>query len=162
MLAHIAKVRWLLGVGMVAAAWFYLAPTSLGGPVSFAVPDGTSMEPRLQRGELVILRASGDYEVGDVAAYRGKTLGRIVLHRIVATDGDRYIFKGDNNDWRDPERVPEQALIGKQWLAIPAGGVHALLIEDPRRMALVVALVGFVAAGGLGALWKDEEVSAQA
>ena len=73
---------------------------------------GTSMEPTLHAGDLVVVRPQDDYRVGDVVAYRSEQLGTIVLHRIIAREGDRYVFKGDNNSWIDEERPTADDLIG--------------------------------------------------
>ena len=85
-----------LSFALVGAAWWLLAPGQLGGSTSFATVDGTSMLPTFQRSDLVALRTTGTYRVGDVAGYRSRLLERVVLHRIVAIDGGRYSFKGDN------------------------------------------------------------------
>ena len=70
-----------------------------------------------------MVRPVSDYPVGDIVAYRSRQLHVTVLHRIVAiTRGGRYIFRGDNNSWRDPERVTREQLIGALWFAMPGLG----------------------------------------
>src|SRR5258705_12620813 len=71
------------GLAAVAAAWLMLAPIGFGGSTGYALVVGSSMEPRIQRGDLVLVRQSAGYGVGDVVAYRSAVLGRTVLHRIV-------------------------------------------------------------------------------
>src|SRR5205823_5144653 len=102
----------LVGVIALGAAWFFLAPRALGGSTSYVVTHGTSMEPRFRDGDLVIVRGTSDYRVGDVAAYQSTKLETLVLHRIVARDGNRYVFKGDHNSWLDPERPTRSQLVG--------------------------------------------------
>lgn len=41
------------------------------------------------------------YDVGDVVAYRNLQLDTVVLHRIVAREGERYVLQGDSNTWLD-------------------------------------------------------------
>ena len=60
------------------------------------------MQPRFHAGDLAIVRARSHYEVGHIVAYENLELGRIVLHRIIGRIGDRYVFKGDNNNFVDP------------------------------------------------------------
>ena len=62
------------------------------------------MLPQLKPGDLVLVRSSGHYRVGDVVAYRSEFLHRVVLHRIVRMSHGRYTFKGDNNAWLDPDQ----------------------------------------------------------
>ena len=42
------------------------------------------------------------------------------MHRIVALDGQRFVFQGVNNSWRDPDHPTQDLLLGKLWLRIPA------------------------------------------
>ena len=37
----------------------------------------------LDAGDLVLVRSTGSYEIGDVVAYRNADLHQVVLHRIV-------------------------------------------------------------------------------
>src|SRR6476660_3068751 len=93
-----------LGVGMAAlgAGWFFLAPPALGGDTCYVVTNGVSMHPRIHTGDLALVRPASAYHVGDIAAYHSRTLHVTVLHRIVAVTPHWYVFKGDNNSWRDP------------------------------------------------------------
>lgn len=133
---------------MLAACWWLLAPPALGGATSLALVDGTSMLPRLHRGDLVIVRSANAYRVGDVVAYRSRLLHRIVLHRIVGISGGRYTFRGDNNSWTDPEQPGKAALIGKQRLHIPRVGLAAEQLRRPVVAATIAALL--VLALGIG------------
>jgi signal peptidase I len=102
-----AGVGTVLTLAVLAAAWCFLAPPKLGGSTSFTTVDGTSMLPTLKRSDLVALRPAATYRVGDVVGYRSVLLGRIVLHRIVAIHDGRYVLKGDNNSFLDPDRPAE-------------------------------------------------------
>src|SRR3954471_12430061 len=106
----------------VACAWFFFAPSWLGGSTSYVVTEGVSMQPRFHTGDLAVVRSAADYRVGDVVAYHSHQLRNIVLHRIIGRDGDRYVFRGDNNDFRDPEHPTRSQLVGKLWLHLPGGG----------------------------------------
>lgn len=55
---------------------------------------GTSMRPTLIEGDEIILSREEDLKVGDVVLFR--YVGRHLLHRIVAIDGDRFTMRGDN------------------------------------------------------------------
>lgn len=130
-------------VGVVA-----LAAALMLGQLGMVTTSGISMEPRVEAGDLVVVRATGSYAVGDAAAYRSAQLDTVVLHRIVGVEGDRYVFQGDNNDWLDPEKPTLDDLIGKELLHIPSGGIWL------SRLTSAPLLAGFLAllfAGGLTA-----------
>jgi len=134
--------------GMLAAAWWFLAPPQLGGETSFTTVDGTSMLPALSRSDLVALRPRSSYRVGDVVGYRSTLLGRVVLHRIVAVSNGRYVFKGDNNSFRDPEHPLRSQLVGKLWFRVPSAGRAVSALHVPWVVAAIAALL--VLALGLG------------
>jgi signal peptidase I len=124
---------------VLAAGWWLLAPPALGGSTSLVTVDGTSMLPSLKRDDLVALRGSDSYRVGDVVGYRSTLLGRVVLHRIVAVHAGRYTLKGDNNSFVDPEHPTEAQLLGKLSLRVPLAGRLVPLLHVPW---LVGALAG--------------------
>src|SRR5262245_49045395 len=98
---------WLLSATLVVfavAAWLLLAPTQIGGETRYVTTSGVSMAPRFHSGDLAVVRPADDYKVGQIVAYRSAQLRTVVLHRIIAIKGDRYVFKGDNNDFIDPAR----------------------------------------------------------
>lgn len=131
-----------------AALWIFLGPTQAGGGTSYAVVVGSSMEPQLQRGDLVLVRRSEAYRPGDVVLYDSRELGAKVLHRIVRVEGSRFVLKGDNNDFIDPERPGGDRIVGKLWVAVPAVGRLTGWLREPRHAALLVGLVTLLALGG--------------
>lgn len=145
--------RWVklvsggLALALAAAAWLLLAPPRLGGSTSYVVVVGSSMEPRLHRDHLVLARRAGEYRVGEVVLYRSRLLGRYVLHRIVGREGDRYVFKGDNNSFVDPDRPSKAELVGRLWLRVPAVGSAFGWLRVPWHAALVAGLAALLLLG---------------
>ena len=141
-----------LGTGLLLAAvvlgWIFLAPRPLGGPVSYVVTDGISMRPRLTEGDLVIVREAEEYRVGDVVAYDSHLLQRVVLHRIVDTEGDHYLFQGDNNDFIDQDRPTQDDFLGKEWVVLPGVGKALGWVGDPLNAAIVAGLATLLILGG--------------
>jgi signal peptidase I len=127
----------------VIAAWIALAPPQLGGRTSYVIVSGNSMEPGMHRGDLAIVREQDVYGVGDVVTYRHPSIGP-VIHRIIDTDGSRFVFQGDNNDFIDPYRPAQGELIGKLWIHIPGAGAWLSRFHSPVYIAglLFVAFVG--------------------
>lgn len=130
---------------LLAAVWV-LWPIGLGGGTVYVTTHGISMEPRFHTGDLAILRAADHYSVGDVVAYESPTLKTTVMHRIVALDGQRFVFQGDNNSWRDPDHPTQDLLLGKLWLRIPQGGKALAAVKSPVGMILL-SLAGSVVLG---------------
>ncbi|HTX92591.1 MAG TPA: DUF5305 family protein, partial [Anaerolineales bacterium] len=77
-------------------------------------------------------------------AYRDAELGRFIIHRVIGTDLDRYIFKGDNNAWTDTYEPTRQELVGKLWFVLPGAGQTVRWLRNPLIMAVIAGLVGVV------------------
>lgn len=114
---------WRLAVGLIAlvAVWNLIAPTQLGGNVSYVNVRGISMEPTLSTGDLLVMRQRDSYDVGQIVAFRSDMGGAVVVHRIVATDGERYLLKGDNNTFLDRYTPTAEEILGAEVLFIPGG-----------------------------------------
>lgn len=134
--------RPLLGAAVVVVLWLVFAPTVLGGSVTYVVTDGVSMLPHFHADDLVLLRQEPTYHVGEVAGYQNGQLHEIVMHRIIAMDGDRFVFKGDNNDFTDTYHPLKSQIVGAEWMHLSGWGRWLNEIRIP-----------FVTAALLAALW---------
>jgi signal peptidase I len=130
---------------LLTAAWLFW-PATLGGGTTYVTTHGVSMQPRFHTGDLAILRDAGSYTVGDVVAYHSETLHTVVMHRIVARDGARFVTKGDHNTWLDPDHPAPDEVLGKLWLRVPHGGATLAALKSPRNLA-VLALCGTALSG---------------
>ena len=99
------------------------------------------MLPRYHAGDLVILRKEPSYHVGEVAAYHNEQLHAIVLHRIVAIRGTRYVFKGDNNSWVTTFEPTKSQIVGARWLHLPEAGRLLLDLRTPIVAALLLGVL---------------------
>ncbi len=63
-----------------------------------------------------------------------------MLHRIIARVGDRYVFKGDNNNFVDFEHPARSQLIGALWLHIPGMGARLQSLRSPALIGLLVGI----------------------
>ncbi|MEA3216863.1 MAG: hypothetical protein QOJ19_3019, partial [Acidimicrobiia bacterium] len=138
-----SKRRMLLPLAVLAGVIAFL-PTQLGGHAGYVRTWGISMEPMFHAGDLGVIRAARGYNVGDVVAYRND-LGIIVLHRIIGIDGDRFVFKGDNNHFLDEDHPRSDRLIGRLWFRIPKGGRALAWLQQPLHLS---ALIGALAGAG--------------
>ena len=133
-----------VGLVVTLAAGLWGAATATG-QIASAATHGTSMEPVFHQGDLAVVRPAGSYEVGDVVAYHSELLDTVVMHRIVARDGDRYTFKGDNNAWLDKDQPTKADLIGTLWVRVPRGGSALGWIRS--RLLVLVAAILFLGGG---------------
>lgn len=136
-------------VALSAVWWFVLGPSFLGGPASYIIVAGESMEPALHSGDLAVLRQQDGYGAGDIVAFRvpegepGE--GASVIHRIVGgTAEEGFVTQGDNKNGDDPWRPKPEHITGKMWFSIPGGGNFLLRLRQPMILGLL--------AGGLGML----------
>lgn len=156
--------RRLLGmlavVLILAGWWFWFRPEALGGTTTLVTVSGISMEPGMYTGDLAIVRKTGDYDAGDVVAFRVPTedgeQGGVVIHRIVGGDAESgFRMRGDNNDWHDPWRPRPEDVTGELWLHVPGGGRIVTTMADPLVAgATFAAMTTFVIVLGGGR--KDE------
>ena len=118
------------------------------GTVSIVETHGTSMLPRFHSGDLALVWASGHYHVGQIVAYWSPLLHMVVLHRIVASGGGLFTFKGDNNSFLDPLRLPASDIKGSLLLHVPKAGGLLVWLKDPFHLVLVIALLVVAFGGG--------------
>ena len=142
------KYRWLItflssGFIVVAIAiWLLFAPTRLGGHVDYIFIQGSSMEPRIHQGDLIIVRKENEYHIGDTVAYKNNDLQRVVFHRIIDGNILHFYMQGDNNNWIDGYQPAFQEIIGKEWLLVPNAGKVVEWIREPVNAALTVGILG--------------------
>jgi signal peptidase I len=113
--------RPLVAVLVLVLAWDLVAPTQLGGRISYVNVRGVSMQPTLYTGDLMVLRRQDSYAVGEIVAFESDMGGAIVVHRIVDIVGDRHLLKGDNNTFLDRYTPTVDEIIGSEVLTVPGG-----------------------------------------
>ena len=138
-------LRGLVAVGLILGAWLLVGPKQLGGPLTYAVIDGNSMEPMLHAEDAAVVREKSSYEVGDVVAYRSAELDRLVLHRIIEQDGDRFVLQGDNNDFVDSAQPTSEQIAGELALSVPKVGAVIERLRSSAGLGLMLALAGVFA-----------------
>lgn len=121
-------------VAAIAVVALY-AIAQVASGASIVATHGASMLPTYATGDLVVVRPSPTYRVGDAVAYHSRLLDVVVLHRIAAIEGDTFVFQGDNNLWLDHERPTRPQLLGKHWLHIPRGGIWLRRALSPPALA---------------------------
>jgi signal peptidase I len=150
------KIRlagWTLFVAFLAAWAIFLRPAFLGGPLTYVIVAGHSMEPTLNTGDLVVARRQNTYRRGDVIAYRitkdQAGAGTLVIHRIVGgSSSDGYMTRGDNRKYRDPWRPKPADIAGKMSVHARRLGMIPVFSHTILGMAFIAALAGFLVLRG--------------
>lgn len=81
--------------------------------------DTTSMEPEINKGDVVIIKKvdEKDLNVGDIITF--KIDNEIITHRILKIENGIYVTKGDNNNIEDNEKITYENIEGKEIIKIP-------------------------------------------
>lgn len=120
----------LLGVSIYLANASGLAGNPMPMPFGFgaAVVLSGSMEPTLGINDLILVREADGYEVGDIVVYQsGRTL---IVHRIVARDGETVLTQGDANNVADAP-ILDRDIKGKVIGRVPAVGAAVNALKTP-------------------------------
>jgi len=100
-------------VGMGLSAWRPVRVT------------GSSMNPALYAGDLVLVHKDARIDVRDVVLYQESGHGP-VLHRVIAREGaDAIRTKGDANSTADRDPVPVGAVVGPVRVVLHVGSLVA-------------------------------------
>ena len=139
-------------VALVVAWVLLLRPQLLGGPASYVIVSGHSMEPALQTGDLVLALERSSYRVGDVVAFRipkgDPGAGALVIHRITGGSARTgYVTRGDNRDGPDEWRPKPADVLGKRVFAVPRVGLLFGWVQTPFGFALAAGLAAFLFVG---------------
>jgi len=145
---------------IVILLWMMMAPSEVGGQTTYIILVGNSMEPGFFKDDLVLVRASADYEQQDIVAYRQPDVGS-VFHRIIRVENDRFVLKGDNNSWEDSYCPVQQEIIGKYWLRIPKVGGFLRILRTPVGFSFVVVFFSLLILMSIFSDWlyKNNEKS---
>ena len=149
---------------VLIGAWFVLLrPPFLGGPTSYVLVSGTSMEPTLFDGDFVLARRQATYDNGDIAAYRipeGEVgAGGLVIHRIIGGSAhEGYVLQGDNRTTPDLWRPKPSDIVGTPLVTIPKAGRLIPYLRSPFIMAAFAGYMAFLLVYLRG---KDPEASTQ-
>ena len=87
-----------------------------------------SMEPFLPVGSIIILDLKErEPETGSIVTYR--ISGTLITHRLIRTEENRYITKGDSNPEEDPIPVGPEQIVGTVRICIPWLGFLFLFLK---------------------------------
>lgn len=113
-----------------------------------------SMEPTFSKGALLLVRQSQQVQVGDIVVYQS---GRVlVVHRIVALDGDTVTAQGDANNGPD-EPFDKENIRGVVVGWLPHGGEMVDFLKSPGGMILIFLCAFWLVEGSFRKQKEDDE-----
>lgn len=140
-------VSAILFLIILANCWFvfskYVLNEELPSILGFktAVVLSGSMDPVFSAGDLLIYHENAAYEVGDVVIFSSD--GAMVTHRLIDTEGDSFVTKGDANDIQDPELLDPSYIEGEMIFIIPNMGTFVSFLTTPLGI-LILVFVGIL------------------
>lgn len=105
--------------------------------VGAAVVLSGSMEPTLSRGDLILVHRTDTVSPGDIVVYQSEN--HLVVHRVIAVNGDTVVTQGDANNTPD-DPIQRDRIRGAVALYIPYVGTVLNLIKTPAGIIIVLAL----------------------
>jgi signal peptidase I len=141
-------LNWGIFVAVLLGVWQLAGPIQLGGPASYVIVDGRSMEPTYHDGDLVVARVQEEYAAGDVIVYNAPIDASFdtkfeVIHRIVEPVAGGFVTQGDNMPRPDGWIAPDEAIHGAAVFHLPKGGQLVAFLRQPA--AIIGLLAGMVA-----------------
>lgn len=130
-----------LCIGFGIYSWNAQSLTGNVMPMPFGFGIGVvmsgSMEPDLSVDDIIFVVRRDSYEVGDVVVFQDGYM--LVVHEIVAKDGDTVTTKGKaNNDDDGPMDVSN--IKGEMLFSIPGGGAAVRALKSPLATLVILAL----------------------
>lgn len=142
---QIRKRRMLvIAVGVLMGCSIYLLGSKMAGEKRLWMPFGYgaanvlsgSMEPTFSEGTLLIIKEAKETKPGEIVVYQAGE--ELIVHRVVAIDGDKIIAKGDANRSCD-EPFDKSALKGRVIGWIPHIGAISNIVEN-----IILLLAGLI------------------
>ena len=95
---------------------------SIFGYSSLMVATG-SMSGTIEEGDLIIIKNTGDYEIGEIVTFFQDGDEIPTTHRIINIDDDGlWVTKGDANNSKDSRSISSDEIIGEWVMTIPYVG----------------------------------------
>lgn len=102
-----------------------------------------SMQPTLKINDMILIKKQNSYNSNDIVAYNVKNK-YLVTHRIIDTNNDEYITKGDINNTNDTS-IKKSQVEGKVIFRSAFFGFYILYLLKPTIIILLLLLIFIVA-----------------
>lgn len=152
------KVLGIIGTAILAflvvvVGWLTIDKYILKSPVpSFAgyshllVTTG-SMSGEIEAGDIIIIKKTDDYKIGDIVTFMHEDETIPTTHRIIFDYGDSFLTKGDANPSSDTRTVHIDEIYGEVVMVIPKVGIFFDWVKQGGGLIYVIAIILIVGAG---------------
>lgn len=126
---------FLLGITLILVIYFVLFATGYDFKYQIKKVASNSMSPLLVSGDFVLLERTHpneDYKVNEIYCYYKEENHKLIIHRLIDSVDDKFVFKGDANAL--PDEVVSKEQIGYRFLSI----------IRPHTIWIVVSIFGFI------------------
>ena len=133
----LAAVGLALGINMYRWNAQSLTGNVLPMPFGYggAVVLSGSMEPAIMTDDLILVKAEESYGLGDVVVFQSGRM--LIVHRLVAMDGETAITRGDANNV-DDAAIHISQIKGKVIAQIPHVGKVIRILKTPVATVLMI------------------------
>ena len=153
----------IFGIICVIVLWLSIDKFILGSPVpsflgySTLTVETGSMSGTLEIGDMIVIKDTGEYKIGDIVTYLHEGEKIPTTHRIINYSGDSFVTKGDFNNTKDTVDVIPDEILGEVVMIIPGVGIFAewVKIDGWIYIVAVLAILGL----GLLVLNFDDQKS---
>ena len=111
--------------------------------IRLAIVLSGSMEPALKINDIIIIKPSSKFKVGDIVIYEEENSKISIAHRIIKINEDTIITKGDANNTEDKPVLKSKVksiYVGK----ISYIGKFLKILKDPIIISTLITLTGFL------------------
>lgn len=166
----VKKVFWgivwaIFGLVALVAVWLAVDKFVVGNPVpsvfgystltiATGSMNGTSVMVQGQDpvevniGDMIVIKKTNDYKVGDVVTFLHDGEKVPTTHRIIGYTDDGFVTKGDANNVKDTVPVAESEVIGEVVAHLPKAGLFAEWVQKEGWL-YIVCVLAIVAIGSL-------------
>jgi signal peptidase I len=111
-------LSWILILVLILEVFVIFAEKVKVIPYILFVVESESMEPELEKGDLILVQRKNDYHIDDVITfYPNSRRDKTYTHRLIRIDNIRgknfFRTKGDNNQVEDPFLLENVDIVGK-------------------------------------------------
>ena len=133
----LAVLGLILGVNLYLANAKSIVGNQLPMPFGYGMANvlSGSMEPTFSKGALLVVKKSDNVKKGDIVVYQSGS--ELIVHRIIAIDGDEVQTQGDANNVADPV-FEKNEIKGVVLFWIPGLGTVAEILKTPTVMILLL------------------------
>ena len=140
-LSGILALLFIIVVWLAIDKFILKSPVpSILGYATLTVETG-SMESELQIGDMILIKDTGDYKIGDIITYIHEGDKIPTTHRIINYTENGFITKGDANNVKDTDEVTVDIIIGEVVKVFPKVGLFAVWVQEEGWLYIIAALI---------------------